>query len=289
MESIDYLRILFDANESSCFTNTKATNVFSVFSSSDKRTEFVCINPLDATKDNQPSKPWHFADVPRRADCNVTVYRNFLFDCDEGSIEEQLGRFSDLRFPFSTAVYSGGKSVHFVLSLETPLNNAQEYNQVAVRLMNKLSSLGVPIDTSTKNPSRLTRLGGAFRAELKKHQTILKLNSRVSRQEVADWYGVGLFEFLTTPKQNTVYTGRPNMRPIFTIEMMQLINYGAPSGQRNNRAFWLCCEIIRRFKALLSADDLLSYIENFDLPYHEKRAIVESARSKMRHAYPKEI
>lgn len=289
MEPIDYLCILFDEHESTCFTNIpQGTDVFSVFSSFNKRTEFVCLNSLNASKDNQPSKPWHSTATPRRADCNVTCFRNFLFECDVGSIEEQLNRFSEIRFPFSTAVFSGGKSVHFVLSFDTPLSNASEYNQVAVRLMNKLSSLGVPIDTSTKNPSRLTRLGGAFRQDTDKIQTILKLNKRTSREEIANWYGEGLFEF-TTSKQNIVYTGKPNMRPIFTIEMMQLINYGAPSGQRNNRAFWLCCELIRRFKALLSPDDLLSYLENFDLPLQEKRAIVESARSKMRHAFPKEI
>lgn len=288
MEPVDFLKVLFDDGQHSCFGNTTSSYKVSSVFSSPQPTEFVCLNALNASVDNEPSKPWHAPTLPRRADCNVICFRNFLIECDTLPIDTQLQLMADIKLPYSTAVYSGGKSVHFIVSLQQPLDDIDHYRWLAKQLMDMISQK-MPIDVSTKNPSRLTRLGGSWRKD--KEQKILELKPRVKNSDLQAWaLKSGLLDFQPPPEpKQKAYYGEPIDEPIYSIELLNYITNGAPNGQRNNKAFWVCCELMRKHKALISPDKLISYLVNFSLPQNEKRAIVESARSKLKNVFKKEI
>ena len=96
-----FLSLLFDAGEASCFTNTaRGITVRSYPLDTDL---FFSINPLDGEKDTAPTKDWHAADKPRRADVNVTAYRNFLIELDDMPLNKQRDYVAAV-FPVSSIV-----------------------------------------------------------------------------------------------------------------------------------------------------------------------------------------
>lgn len=283
--TINYLCTLFNEYESTCFGNApNSYKVSSVFSFDTPTPQFVCLNALDAALDKNPTQPWHASTLPRRADCNVVSYRNFLLECDSLPIEAQLSIAKQIELPFSTSVFSGGKSVHFVVSLESPLKNINEYRSVAQDLMAIVSQF-MPIDLSTKNPSRLTRLAGGIRDGVE--QTLLECRGRVPNEKLNQWakrHSYDLFRF-TPPAKKRLISGTEVLHPVYTAEMVDLLQNGAPSGQRNNKAFWLCCQLIRKHKKLFEAAELVLYLDAFSLPEHEKRAIVNSALARLKNEF----
>lgn len=111
----------------------------------------------------------------KRLDSNVTSFRNFLVELDVPglSIDDQLKLCSQL--PYSTATYSGSKSVHFIVSLETPLENEKIWRQWAAALIKSIPGA----DLATKNPSRFTRLPSVIRNDTGKEQKLLAVRSRI--------------------------------------------------------------------------------------------------------------
>jgi hypothetical protein len=112
--------------------------------------------------------------------------RNFLVEFDRADIAgagAQMDYVRALGMPWSTAVWSGGKSTHFVISLETPISEEVEYKAIARRVTAYLKS-----DTACVNPSRFTRLGGA-RRDNGNEQTILAIQGRVPNADFFTWLG----------------------------------------------------------------------------------------------------
>ena len=104
----------------------------------------VCINAIDGKRDRNPTREFHRFDRPRRADANCVSYRNFMLEFDtvngrQLSRDEQIqlmeGKY---RIPYSTAVWSGNKSVHFVISLSEPIKEKQ-WRKIARSLTPSLS------------------------------------------------------------------------------------------------------------------------------------------------------
>jgi hypothetical protein len=185
----DFLAVLFDAGQSTCFAcDPKGTRVSSVaaLSTAQQNSNFFCINAIDGTADRSPSQSWHSALVPRRADGNVVCFRSFLIEADEGSLEEQQGYVESIGMPWSACVFSGSKSLHYVVALETPLSSRAAYDHLAKRLH---AAVGVgKADPATKNPSRLSRLPGAARADKGGAvQSLLGLRRRVANESLLAW------------------------------------------------------------------------------------------------------
>jgi hypothetical protein len=84
------------------------------------------------------------------------------------------------KIPVSSVVYSGGKSLHFIISLTEPLPNSVEYKNLALRLLKMFPQA----DKTCKNPSRLSRLPGVIRPETNKMQELRYLGNRVHLAEL---------------------------------------------------------------------------------------------------------
>src|SRR4051812_43576848 len=126
----NYYNALFDPGEATCFAWTAtAASVASLCHWEDQRSPWICVNPLHLERDNDPEAsilPWARNDRGRRADCNVSAFRNILVEMDSVPLAEQWTVIRDCGMPFTTSVYSGGKSIHFVISLSDPCANRTE-------------------------------------------------------------------------------------------------------------------------------------------------------------------
>lgn len=168
----NFLNTLFDPDDHTCFTpSPHGTGVF--YEPADQDLYFS-INPLHPDKDVNPSMEYHNANRARRADHNVTKYRNFLIELDSMPIDSQIDYVTS-KLPVTSIVFSGGKSYHFIISLETPLATKAEYDQVFKRIQTLLPK----IDKACKNPSRLSRLPFRLRPETQVEQKLVELNGRI--------------------------------------------------------------------------------------------------------------
>lgn len=172
-----YFETLFDPGELICAGDlyTQALMPVSQTSAAPFTAEFVCINPLR----------------DRRLDANVTCHRNLVIENDLVSVDEQLRQMDALALPHTTAVFSGSKSVHFVISLREPCTSRVEYDQLVTRLYRALQySSSLRPDTKCKNPSRFTRFPGHVRPSTGREQQLLYVRDRISHQDLEAWLAV---------------------------------------------------------------------------------------------------
>jgi hypothetical protein len=173
----DFLDLLFDLSQVTCYTDTP--HGYKVRPNPKDSDVFFCINALHPYRDLQPTKEWHNAAEPRRADCNVVCYRNFLIELDDMPLEEQI-EYVTSKIPVSSIVYSGGSSYHFIVSLEHPVSTQAEYATLARRLLKLLPAA----DKACKNPSRLSRLPFRTRKETGRMQSLKFLGQRIPIKEL---------------------------------------------------------------------------------------------------------
>lgn len=182
MDKSLFFNTLFEKGDLICSGTYKAVNV-----SSKVYGNFFSINPL---KD-------------RRSDLNVTCYRNFLFEIDTIDLDKQLHIWKCLNIPITSLVYSGGKSYHAIISLQEPLKAVahtdlgvtmykQVWEQIRGVIESKIGSLGFTddinvIDSSCKNPSRLSRVPDAIRNNGMLQELII-MNKKISRQDFKGFF-----------------------------------------------------------------------------------------------------
>lgn len=236
----DFLAVLFDEGEKTCWGRTKFdTRVTDV---EDPFAQFFSINPLR----------------DKRLDINVTAYRNILVEMDMGTIEEQK-KILDI-VPFSTLVFSGGKSLHAIISLETPLKNRDEYDDLVRAVYTKVPDC----DKSAKNPSRFSRVPDFERSNGVK-QDLIAVRKRVSNDELYAWAGVKK-EFLGIKATQERFVASHKMLPVRALAFLQ---YGASIGRWNTELFIAACDMFsvgydkdevvylcRRVTGYLDKDDL---------------------------------
>ena len=167
-----YLRALFRPGELLCMPWSvsgtvlhPADQIIDFIEQGMQPAPFIAVNPL---RDS-------------RSDANVTAYRNFLIEFDEGTLEEQAQRLADFKVPYTTLTYSGGKSLHAVIALTEDVG-AEAYAELA-------ELIGIVLwesDPTQKNPSRLTRLAGAVR-ENGQEQTLIEVRRRISKKQLINW------------------------------------------------------------------------------------------------------
>lgn len=238
-DTLKYLQLLFDEGDGVCIGQEKAWQVSLRYAV--QPDNFVCINALDLERDRHPEKDWHNTNKPRRADHNVTKHRNFLVECDNLSTDEQMRLVQGSGLPYSCCVYSGKKSLHFIVSLNTPLPSIEVYRAASKRLLWGLYCLGIPCDQSTGNPSRLSRLPGVLRGE--NMQGLVEIKTRVPNLVFWDWV-LSLPTRPMKPRRTIVYTGEKLPAPVW-VQKSILDDILGPSGSRSQTvfalAFELCC------------------------------------------------
>lgn len=194
MQEIDkFLATLFKKGEQTCFSDGPyGTTVKEAPSENDI---FYCINPLHPNLDLNPHQEWHSPNTGRRADLNVSAYRNFLIEIDDMPLDEQI-KYVTSKVPVTSIVYSGGKSNHFIIALENEVS-FEDYKTYARRLKNFIPAM----DPTTKNPSRLSRLPYRYRADRAKRQELLYLGAPISEAQLDE---------ILPPVQKFTYKGMPN-------------------------------------------------------------------------------
>lgn len=166
MTQSKFLNTIFDNSDLTCFA-------FDTFE--------VAIDVVDP--DKRLSRPTPFFSINaltgRRSDANVEKHRTFLLEFDNIPLDEQFRLMQYSGYEYTAAVYSGGKSIHFFITLENPVS-ADEYASIAKRL-----HLAFPAaDKTTKNPSRLARLPGVIRPDTGKEQILMQLYGRINNEHL---------------------------------------------------------------------------------------------------------
>lgn len=245
MELIDFLDCLFNYGEGVCFSyGPKGTDVYTEEVLSDAT--FFSINPLHPTQDKHPTESYHSPNRPRRADHNVTAFRNILVEMDKIPLEEQVAHIEDIGLPYSTCTYSGGKSFHYIISLAQDLPTRKDYDKLVRRVYaavgNKL------VDQSNKNPSRLSRLPNSYRSDKDTVQTLISVGERIDNAALETWLlsrGIG-------PITDIVWediTYRSMLKRDFSAlssKTRNFLMYGAQEGEWNSSFFKAAAEMLRK-------------------------------------------
>lgn len=117
-----------------------------------------------------------------RQDINCTAFRSFLIEMDYGPLAEQMAYVKTMGMPYSAVVFSGNKSLHFLITLDTDLPSENVYRLFSEWIL-KIMPLA---DQNTKNPSRSIRIPGAYR-EPGKQQTLQEFNGLIKLTDLVTW------------------------------------------------------------------------------------------------------
>lgn len=122
-----------------------------------------------------PIKGW-------REDANCTAFRSFLIEMDTGDLKHQLEYIKTLGLPYSACVFSGNKSLHFLVTVDQDFPDEETYRIFSEWILN-ICTLA---DQLTKNPSRGIRIPGAHR-DVDKKQRLVEIRGVTKLQDLADW------------------------------------------------------------------------------------------------------
>lgn len=185
----DFFNVLFDPGEKINFTNKVKGGIvlkpreFGYVS----KMVFFCINP---SKGNRKTE-------------DISAFRNFLFEFDqEKDRAKQIKAIKLSQIPFSTLVWSGGKSHHAIISLDEPLPDKETYREYWRAIEECLKKYDIFPDAACKDPTRLSRTPGANRIENGEEQTLLKVKPRISRKQLDEYlaeHGVSHQKFKMKP------------------------------------------------------------------------------------------
>ncbi len=185
--TVKFLSLLFDQDESICVSPNKYG--YHSIEQKDVNDAIVLISPNEdygpmTIKESDinlvavnPIKGW-------RKDENVVKFRSFMMEIDTGTLEEQKKYIEDSGMPYSACIFSGNKSLHYVITLDEPLPNIDQWRFYNQWLLNVLPKT----DQQIKNPSRSIRFPGNRRNNGKKLiQALVSMNSRVSQENFFKW------------------------------------------------------------------------------------------------------
>lgn len=227
----DFIVTLFEAIEYTCFSDSpKGIKITEILHPQTQINSFFSINPLEPKK--------------TRADSAVTKYRNILVEMDKIPLEKQDQHITEIGMPYSTAVFSGSKSIHYIISLEQELPDEQVYRSLVKRVYKAVGNDFV--DHSCKNPSRFSRLPGHIRLDTGKEQKLLAIKQRVSLETLENWLvdrGVGPEEVWDnlTPEPRSTFKNPGRLY----AGTKQFLMYGAPKGEWNPRLFKAAADMCR--------------------------------------------
>lgn len=208
---------------------------------------FVCINPL----------------VGKRSDANCSAFRNILVEFDKIPLADQLPLVHAAGMPYTSCVFSGNKSYHFIVSVTEPFTTVAEYRRVAKWIYKVFPES----DDSCVNPSRFSRAPGGIRPDTGLEQRLVELKGRVPTTDLMAWLqSSGVPEPVAPPR-----TGRTDrFRPLINLSAItrrthSFLRYGAKPGHRTSELFVAACnlhrcgygeaEIIAKAKAVLNFDE----------------------------------
>ena len=127
---------------------------------------------------------------------NVTAFNYALVESDEIPKSEQIAFYNKWKLPIATLVDSASKSIHAIVHIDAP--NREIYDERVKTLFDFLVEHGFPIDSSNKNPNKLSRMPGVTRNGVM--QNLLATNIGCSSFE--EWQQYVADELATFPVMN---------------------------------------------------------------------------------------
>jgi hypothetical protein len=191
----NFLNLFFNPGEEICFSPNKYAIPSKPQEEIDEEnTVLVAINPIKG----------------QRNDENVTAYRTFMVECDDGNLASQYKYIKDSGFPYSYCCFSGNKSLHFALVLDHEIPSSHIYRHTYQWILNILAQA----DQKTKNPSRSIRFPGVIREETGKEQKLLHIKKRISLDELGDWLNKHVEKKPVALTNNRGRSAKPNWKGI---------------------------------------------------------------------------
>ncbi len=140
--------------------------------------EFIAVNPF--TGEPAPTKS---GGTSCRCDSAVAAFRHCLVEFDNLPLADQMQFFAAIPLKITALIYSGGKSIHGIIRLDSVLNLADWQQEVKTGLFERiLKPLGA--DAATANPSRTTRTPSVKRGE--NWQKLLYLDANPTARPIID-------------------------------------------------------------------------------------------------------
>lgn len=282
-EQVEFLKLLFNEGESVCVTSGKygahsiAQNEIGPsiqlktppkldapgkeFTISEDDIQLIAINPIDGWKRDE----------------NVTSYRNFMLEFDDGPLKEQMDYVESTGLPYSACVYSGNKSMHYAVCLTQPCNES-----IWRFTMEWMLNILTKADQQNKSPSRGIRFPGNVRKNGKKNlQKLVKINKRVTQEELNNWLSKH------RDKMPKIRTQKPQDYgnivteadlPPFVIETLQRLESGTQL-DRNVTWFKLAAYLSRKGMPRHSVESLFEkfFTEEPDFRHNELLSCIKSA------------
>lgn len=208
-----------------------------------------------------------------RNDSNVTSHRTFLYELDIGPLASQMAYIKALELPYSAAIFSGNKSIHFITVLDEPIDE-KTYGLLAKWAL----SIGTLFDSNCKNPSRSVRIPGAIRPETQKVQKFIELKDRVSIDSFMDWLNK-YPNLKPKEREKKPLTYEKDYEKISSWVRYQFKNGIDFSRGRNATWFSLACELFQSGYNEDEATEILEhyFVEESDFKHKEFLIAIGSA------------
>jgi hypothetical protein len=204
----NFIKLLFEKGETICVSHNQfgyhSINIDDLY-----KDKITLISPNGRENDINFSQINLIAINPIsgfRRDDNVTSYRSFLLELDEGSLKEQYDYIEKLKLPNSACVFSGNKSLHYLITLEKPLISKQIWQFYNNWILNVVSKA----DQQLKNPSRSIRFPMNRRLNNNHLQKLLYIKKRIPTvkkkftvQSIPNWVKEILEEGITVDRNKT--------------------------------------------------------------------------------------
>ena len=219
---------------------------------------------------------------------NVTSFRNFLVEFDGMELEKQRPYVDSIGMPFSTQVYSGGKSYHFIISLEESLSSETEYKHFANYIQNVVKTS----DTSTKSCVKLSRLPDAYRAEKGKFQELVEVKTRVKNSDLFAWldkYPESVPQVDTGTHVTSSPDGRGSIVETLDWYVLEYLKAGYTSGLRTFVRCPLCADDgYDKHEDNMCIDHSNKYFHCFKNSGHNKYQLARMIALRREHSNPVE-
>lgn len=131
--------------------------------------QFESLNPIDPEKAKESVESGESKTGCK--DSTVSSMRNFVFECDDVSLDWQKSIAMQKKGVINRAVCSGGKSIHCRVTIDFEPKDIEEYKRIWHLLNEKLFDGNA--DKACANPSRKTRHPNGFRFDKETTQEVL--------------------------------------------------------------------------------------------------------------------
>lgn len=216
-----------------------------------------------------------------RKDEFCTAFRSFLIEMDYGPLAEQLAYAKKIELPYSAVIFSGNKSLHFLITLDEDLENETIYR----RLSEWILGVATAADQKTKNPSRSIRIPGAER-EPGKFQQIVEFKGATKVADLIAWLSKHPDAKPKQPEKREK-TGVHDFDKLKPWVVERLTKGLDPTKGRNQQWFSIACEFALAGFSEDGTFDILQdfFLEDRDFKEREWRTAI---RSGFKHADKKD-